>query len=103
MFNKEDFIRVNIDNNGSTFICYLTKIICIIPGMNIYYISPNYWGKIKSIFPSNTEDILYPNTINDAIALAARGNLLQLELIVSLSGKNTSYVLEGNDDPNLLH
>lgn len=103
MLNENDFIQVNIDNNGNVITFYLTNQICIIPGINIYYISPMYWDKIRSIFPTNSKEIIYPMSINDAIESACRGYFTQLELVVATTGKNTIYVLQGNDNAQLLH
>ena len=103
MLNVNDFIQVNIDNNGKVITFYLTNQICIIPGLNIYYIPPMYWDKIKSIFPTNSKEIIYPISINDAIAFACKGFYTQLELIVATTGRNNVHVLEGNDNAQLLH
>ena len=102
-FGAHNFIQVNIDDNGKVFTCYLTNQICIVPGIKIYYIPPIHWDKIREIFPTNSKEILYPISIDDAIAFACTGHYTQLEMIVLTTGKNTVHVLRGHDDAQLLH
>ncbi len=104
MLMPKDFIQVNIKaQNGEVITFYLTSKICIVPGVNIHYIPEKHFKVMKDIFPENTKDIVYEDSMDNAIANAAAGFYNLLEMTVATTGVNTKAIAVGNDDVNLLH